>query len=98
MFRCPPLPFPSRNGSKAIEPRLKRFSHKTKERNDMFTETTLARALRVIYSGGIAAGFGLMALPAMAQDAAGNTAAPSMQRVEITGSAIKRTESETALP
>lgn len=69
-----------------------------KERNNMFKETMLARSLRVIYSGGIAAGVGLLALPAAAQDTTVSTPAPAIQRVEVTGSAIKRTESETALP
>jgi iron complex outermembrane receptor protein len=64
----------------------------------MFKETMLARSLRVIYSGGVIAGLGLMTLPAAAQDTTGGPTAPAMQRVEITGTAIKRTESETALP
>ncbi|QJD99082.1 TonB-dependent receptor [Massilia forsythiae] len=61
----------------------------------MFTEKTIAKALRLVFSGGaIAAGFGLTGQAALAQDAA---QAP-MARVEITGSAIKRIDAETAVP
>jgi iron complex outermembrane receptor protein len=62
----------------------------------MIKETVLSRSLRLMFSGGVAVGVGLLALPAAAQETA--QASPSMQRVEITGSAIKRTASETALP
>ncbi|MYM96168.1 TonB-dependent receptor domain-containing protein [Duganella vulcania] len=65
----------------------------------MIQETVLARSLRLMFSGGALAGLGLLALPAMAQDApASGQAAQPMQRVEITGSAIKRIAKEGALP
>ncbi|AVR95702.1 TonB-dependent receptor plug domain-containing protein [Pseudoduganella armeniaca] len=58
----------------------------------MMKETTLAQSVRLICSAG-ALGASLMAVPAFAQQAD----AP-MQRVEITGSAIKRIDAETAVP
>ncbi|NHZ98716.1 TonB-dependent receptor [Massilia sp. CCM 8734] len=61
----------------------------------MMTETVLSRSLRLVFSGGIAVGLGLAALPAVAQTASQDN---SMQRVEITGSSIKRVAAETALP
>lgn len=63
----------------------------------MLRETLLARSLRAIYSGGLVAGAGLMSVSAMAQDTT-TTTAPAVQRVEITGTAIRRTDAETALP
>ncbi len=57
-------------------------------------ETILSSSLRRMFAGGAALGTVLLALPAQAQQ---DTAAP-MQRVEITGSSIKRLASETALP
>ncbi|HAT31984.1 MAG TPA: TonB-dependent receptor [Janthinobacterium sp.] len=57
-------------------------------------ETILSRSLRLICSSGVAIGFGLLAQPAMAQQAP--VASAPMQRVEITGSNIRRSESETA--
>ena len=58
----------------------------------MMMETVISRSLRVIFSGGIAvAGLGMLAQPAFAQDA-------PIQRVEITGSAIKRIDAETSVP
>jgi iron complex outermembrane receptor protein len=56
-------------------------------------ETVLSRSLRLMFSGSVAVGLGLAAHGAMAQD----TSAP-IQRVEITGSAIKRIDAETAVP
>jgi iron complex outermembrane recepter protein len=57
-------------------------------------ETVLARSVRLIFSGGMAVvGVGLLAQPAMAQQDAGGS---SMQRVEITGSNIRRAQTETA--
>ncbi|WP_229506425.1 TonB-dependent receptor [Massilia sp. BJB1822] len=57
----------------------------------MMMETVLSRSLRLVFSGGAAAlGLGLLAQPVLAQDA--------IQRVEITGSAIKRATAETASP
>lgn len=60
----------------------------------MMKETVLSRSLRLMFSGGIAVGLGLLAQPAMAQDA--KTDDSKMQRVEITGSNIRRSQSETA--
>ena len=60
----------------------------------MFTEKVLARSLRLVFSGSaLAAGLGF-AGQAMAQEA---PQAP-IARVEITGSAIKRIDAETAVP
>ncbi|WLI89994.1 TonB-dependent receptor [Massilia sp. R2A-15] len=56
----------------------------------MMKEKLLARSVRAICAGGIAAGMGFAA-PAFAQDA-------PIQRVEITGSSIKRLATETVLP
>jgi iron complex outermembrane receptor protein len=73
------------------------------------TEKPLSRTLRSLFAGGAAAGIALLGLPALAQQdqpppsppAAAPAAAPEqppMQRVEITGSSIKRMASETSLP
>src|SRR5450830_10377 len=58
----------------------------------MMKETTLAQSVRLICSAG-ALGASLLAAPAFAQ-----TAEAPMQRVEVTGSAIKRIDAETAVP
>ncbi len=58
-------------------------------------ETVLSRSLRHIFSGGAAAGLTLLCLPALAQQPADT---PVMQRVEITGSSIKRIAAEGSLP
>jgi len=63
----------------------------------MFKETVLSRSLRLMFSGGVAGGFGLLSQPALAQTQTGSTD-PVMQRVEITGSSIKRINKEGALP
>jgi iron complex outermembrane receptor protein len=61
----------------------------------MFKEKTMARTLRLVFSSGaLAAGFGFPFQSALAQDSA---QAP-VARVEITGSAIKRIDAETAVP
>jgi iron complex outermembrane receptor protein len=52
----------------------------------MFKTTKLCRGLALAFGGGLA----IAALPALAQQ--------QMERVEITGSSIKRVESETGLP
>lgn len=58
----------------------------------MMMETVMSRSVRLIFSGSVAAlSLGMMAAPAMAQDA-------NVQRVEITGSSIKRATAETASP
>jgi iron complex outermembrane receptor protein len=60
----------------------------------MMMETVLSRSLRLMFtSGAVVAGLGL-ATQALAQQA---DSAP-MQRVEITGSAIKRIDAETSVP
>ena len=59
----------------------------------MTQETTIARSLRLIFSSSIVLGLGAFSV-AQAQTAA---EAP-MQRVEITGSSIKRAQAEGALP
>ena len=51
----------------------------------------LSKSMRVAFAGGVAIGASLLAQSAMAQEAA-------MQRVEITGSSIKRITQEGALP
>ena len=55
----------------------------------MMMETVLSRSLRVMFASGAAL---MLAQPAFAQDTA------PIQRVEITGSAIKRIDAETAVP
>ena len=62
----------------------------------MIQETILSRSLRLMFSGSVAVGFGLLAQPVLAQQATPD--APSIQRVEITGSSIKRIAKEGALP
>jgi iron complex outermembrane receptor protein len=62
----------------------------------MMIETVLSRSIRSICAGGVVAGLGVLAMPALAQEAP--AAEPRMQRVEITGSSIKRLASETATP
>ena len=61
----------------------------------MFKEVPIARSLRFAFGGGIA-GLMLSASPVQAQDAA--TPVQKGERVEVTGSSIKRIEAETALP
>jgi iron complex outermembrane receptor protein len=62
----------------------------------MFTEKALAKALRLVFSGGaIAAGFGFAA---QAQAQTQDVQQAPIARVEITGSAIKRIDGETAVP
>jgi iron complex outermembrane receptor protein len=56
-------------------------------------ETVLSRSLRLMFSGSVAVGLGFATQAAMAQEAAG-----PIQRVEITGSSVKRVDAETALP
>jgi iron complex outermembrane receptor protein len=56
-------------------------------------ETVLAHSLRMMFAGGLAVIATTAALPVLAQEAG-----EKMQRVEVTGSSVKRTDSETALP
>ncbi|HEX2531008.1 MAG TPA: TonB-dependent receptor [Burkholderiaceae bacterium] len=58
----------------------------------MMKETVLSKSVRLIFSGGMAMGLGMLAQPVLAQDDA------SVQRVEITGTSIKRIAAEGALP
>ncbi|HEV7816171.1 MAG TPA: TonB-dependent receptor, partial [Janthinobacterium sp.] len=62
----------------------------------MIKETILSRSLRAMFAGGVAVGMGMFAQPVLAQQAP--DAAPAVQRVEVTGSSIKRTDVEGALP
>ncbi len=64
----------------------------------MFKEVPIARFLRLTFGGSLA-GMALVAVPTHAQTTA-DAAAPVQQgeRVEVTGSSIKRIEGETALP
>ncbi|MES2297634.1 MAG: TonB-dependent receptor [Pseudomonadota bacterium] len=61
----------------------------------MFRETVLSRSLRLMYASGVILGAGAMGA-AHAQTAEANAA--QMQRIEITGSSIKRAQVEGALP
>ena len=61
----------------------------------MMMETVLCRSLRLMFSGGaVVAGLAMLAQPAMAQQAEDG----QIQRVEVTGSSIKRIAAEGALP
>ncbi|MFC0251095.1 TonB-dependent receptor [Massilia consociata] len=68
------------------------------------TETTLSRTLRRLFAGGSAAGLVLCAQPLLAQTSPPGLQPPPtpstapMQRVEITGSSIRRLAAETSLP
>jgi iron complex outermembrane receptor protein len=60
----------------------------------MMRETVLSRSMRMMFAGSAAIGLSMFAAQAMAQVAA----EPVMQRVEVTGSSIKRINAEGALP
>jgi iron complex outermembrane receptor protein len=60
----------------------------------MLKETIISRSVRVMFASGVAAGMGLFAQVALAQDA---QQAP-IARVEVTGSSIKRADVEGSLP
>lgn len=63
----------------------------------MMMETILSRSLRLMFSGGVALlGIGALAQPALAQQT--DTTAAPVQRVEITGSSIRRVDTETPSP
>lgn len=62
----------------------------------MFQELPVARYLRLAFGGGLT-GVALMAAPAFAQTA-GSPEVQTGERVEVTGSSIKRIGAETALP
>ncbi|MET3115997.1 iron complex outermembrane receptor protein [Undibacterium sp. GrIS 1.8] len=57
----------------------------------MIKEKILSKSVRMIFSSSVAIGLGFLTQPAFSQDA-------SPQRIEITGSSLKRVDSETALP
>ncbi|MFZ6647603.1 TonB-dependent receptor [Undibacterium sp. TJN25] len=57
----------------------------------MLKEKILSQSVRMIFSGGIVVSMGLLAHPAIAQE-------ETTQRVEITGSAIKRIDAEGSVP
>jgi iron complex outermembrane receptor protein len=62
----------------------------------MMMEKVLTRSLRLMFTSGAAVvGLGMLAQPVMAQDASNDV---PMQRVEVTGSAIKRIDSESSVP
>ncbi|PKB22223.1 TonB-dependent receptor [Janthinobacterium sp. 64] len=62
-------------------------------------ESVLAQGVRLALGAlSVSAALGMLAGGAQAQEQDGEPAPKKMQRVEITGSAIKRLESETALP
>src|SRR4051812_46563147 len=61
------------------------------------TETPISRSIRRLFASGGAASLALLALPALPLTAQAQEAAPKpVQRVEITGSNIRRSEAETA--
>ncbi|PFH10451.1 iron complex outermembrane receptor protein [Collimonas sp. PA-H2] len=65
----------------------------------MIKERRLSHSLRMMCSGSLAVGLGLLAPPLQAQENDKEEEAPQqMQRVEITGSSIKRLVAEGALP
>jgi iron complex outermembrane receptor protein len=68
----------------------------------MMIESVLSRSLRVMFAGGLALGmhsaFAQAITTANDPAAAAETSSGDMQRVEVTGSSIKRLASQTALP
>src|ERR1700756_3254056 len=62
----------------------------------MIKETVISRSLRLMFSGSVVLGLG--AFNAAQAQTAPDAPAPAMQRVEITGSSIKRAQAEGALP
>ncbi len=63
----------------------------------MYKKNKIATGIQLLISGGLLSGMTLMASTAMAQTKS-NDADDKVQRIEITGSSIKRMASETALP
>ncbi|MDL2357727.1 MAG: TonB-dependent receptor [Pseudomonadota bacterium] len=59
-------------------------------------ETILSRSMRRLFAGGAAAGLGLLAQAAQAQDQPPPPSQQPVARVEITGSNIRRAQAETA--
>ncbi|MEM4990524.1 TonB-dependent receptor [Collimonas sp. H4R21] len=64
----------------------------------MMKERGLPRSLRLMFSGGVAVGLGLLAHSVQAQETKTDDAPQQMQRVEITGSSIKRVANEGVSP
>ncbi len=64
----------------------------------MMKERGLPRSLRLMFSGGVAVGLGLLAHSVQAQETKTDDSPQQIQRVEITGSSIKRVASEGASP
>lgn len=64
----------------------------------MIKERKLPHALRLMFSGGVAVGLGLLAHSVQAQETKADDSSQQIQRVEITGSSIKRITKEGALP
>ncbi|KAB8059966.1 TonB-dependent receptor plug domain-containing protein [Janthinobacterium sp. FT14W] len=62
----------------------------------MLKETVISHAVRIVCAGGVAAALSVASQSAIAQDAQGADA--QIQRVEVTGSSIKRIAAEGALP
>jgi iron complex outermembrane recepter protein len=63
----------------------------------MFKEVPIARGLRLAFGGGLA-GMALIATPTFAQTTPASDTVQQGERVEVTGSSIKRIDAETALP
>ena len=61
----------------------------------MFTEKPMRKALALALGGGLSSTL-LLAMPVFAQTA--DTGPQKIERVEVTGSSIKRIDGETALP
>lgn len=62
-------------------------------------ETIMSRSVRLVFAGGVTLGIGMLAQPALAQQAsiaADTAAAEPVQQVLVTGSMIKRVDAETA--
>lgn len=64
----------------------------------MFKEVPIARVLRAAFGTGVAAGIAIAAFPAAAQTTTDTADIQRGERVEVTGSSIKRIDAETALP
>jgi len=64
----------------------------------MMKERGLPRSLRLMFSGGVAVGLGLLAHSVQAQETKTDDAPQQLQRVEITGSSIKRIAAEGTSP
>ncbi len=63
----------------------------------MFKEAPMARCLRLAFTGGIA-GLAIVGQPAFAQTGTQSETVQTGERVQVTGSSIKRIDAETSLP